>query len=809
MDSPDGLRRQYIDGSRSLQGEQNESVRSPARDYSEALLCRRTVSHRDTGIDGICVYRVRRPADLRTLLSSRLVRRAAVDSIVRRISARAQGPWSTPMNPATSYSITQAHYRDFIEETAERFDHRRLLDGAPAPSDLAGHAAWISTCAEMALGHRFDLGFERWIELAEEAAPPGFLGTRYSGNVTDRIRRRIEPESPNEEGRIPPVLLRHLYHPEYESIPWNMDPLTGFRWDTSLVHAVTTPAGAPGADVRLAWEVARLQHLPLLAMAHATSPEDLQKRLVGEFVDQVVDFNISNPPGFGIHWTSGMEVGIRMANIALALSMFAASGAEIERPDLEVIVGSVVDHMRFCLARPDRRPFLTHNHYLVQLCGLVIGAALFEEGASAPGFDPSRILHSSAAELSTQISEQFQDDGSNFEGSTGYHLFASQAAALGLAVARRRAPRSEGLDEATARLASAGRFLDAVTDDSGRIPMIGDFDGGRFVVIERRPRGDNSPAWDRLFAPPVIGAVAAASGFLPEYHEEALESLDASLVRLIVPGETFLPVRGRLGSMPHDDMADWPLVRIIARGWDGAAPASRRLWVFSEAQEPAFFGAGTTFELPPIRSADLIELFAECKESPTFHPFPRFGLYVYRGDGLFATIRCGPPGQRGWAGHSHADQLSMTLALGGRTMLSDAGSFVYGASPEIRRAYRSARAHNGPYASGVESLEQTGSLFGAPGAAEGRCLAAFEKAFAGTWRDGGASFWRLVLISREPGIDTRLSELAGPTIPRPAERAKRSGAHPSWSVAVLDWSEGAALAEHALFPCSGAYARLG
>ena len=45
-------------------------------------------------------------------------------------------------------------------------------------------------------------------------------------------------------------------------------------------------------------------------------------------------------------------------------------------------------------------------------------------------------------------------------------------------------------------------------------------------------------------------------------------------------------------------------------------------------------------------------------------------------------------------GHGHADALAIDLAVGGRTLLVDAGTYTYHESEELRDYFRSTIAHN-------------------------------------------------------------------------------------------------------------------
>ncbi len=77
--------------------------------------------------------------------------------------------------------------------------------------------------------------------------------------------------------------------------------------------------------------------------------------------------------------------------------------------------------------------------------------------------------------------------------------------------------------------------------------------------------------------------------------------------------------------------------------------------------------------------------------------FEQGGYYVMRDgwshDDNYMLIDCGPLGGLK-CGHAHADTLSFELAVHGRTLLVDPGTFTYTGSKEERDYFRSSAAHN-------------------------------------------------------------------------------------------------------------------
>ena len=98
--------------------------------------------------------------------------------------------------------------------------------------------------------------------------------------------------------------------------------------------------------------------------------------------------------------------------------------------------------------------------------------------------------------------------------------------------------------------------------------------------------------------------------------------------------------------------------------------------------------------LPGLESFDAIEPREPSKTSVAFESG---GYYVMR-DGWspqanYLFFDCGPHGALSY-GHAHADALSFEVAVNGRTLLIDPGTYTYTGSKEMRDWFRSSAAHN-------------------------------------------------------------------------------------------------------------------
>ncbi|MGV9242469.1 alginate lyase family protein [Streptomyces sp. NPDC003710] len=264
---------------------------------------------------------------------------------------------------------------------------------------------------------------------------------------------------------------------------WHHDPVHGFAWPERH-HRLLGPV--PGrADIKVPWEIGRLQWLTALARAHAYTGGS---RYRDGAVELLRSWSAANPVGYGPNWANAMEAGIRAANLVWASEILGDPGFT------SLAGGMLRDHGWFIVGNLEYGPRLTSNHYLADLVGLVhAGGALRHSRAG-------RIwLRLGGSGLQREILKQFHEDGSNFEASTGYHRLSTELALLGLLALRRlRAPvRPEVCD----RLVAAVEVLSALTGPGGLLPALGDDDSGLVVGLQsgRNPR---DPA-------PLVAAAAA------------------------------------------------------------------------------------------------------------------------------------------------------------------------------------------------------------------------------------------------------------------------------------------------------------
>ena len=95
---------------------------------------------------------------------------------------------------------------------------------------------------------------------------------------------------------------------------WFFDPVTGRRSSPDrYAFRINHRSEEQTGNVKQVWEISRLQHLTLLATAWFVTGDDAYARRVA---DQLRSWWRENPFLSGVHWTSGIEVGIRLISLA-------------------------------------------------------------------------------------------------------------------------------------------------------------------------------------------------------------------------------------------------------------------------------------------------------------------------------------------------------------------------------------------------------------------------------------------------------------------------------------------------------------
>ncbi len=557
--------------------------------------------------------------------------------------------------------------------------------------------------------NRFDLLGSGWTSVRYGMECPGMGGIVFPPAVPE-IRHAdtaLLSDLVNKANLREASRLWSLLPPEYEPIDWQLDFRSGYRWDARTWYRDIEFGKIRGADIKLPWELSRLQHLPQMALEYGNSgsPE-----LRFAYRNQILDWLATNPPRYGANWYSTMDVAIRAANLLVSHDLFRAYGARFDDEFNSVFFRSIREHAIHILENLEWSETLRANHYLANIAGLIFCAAYLPQSDETDAW-----LAFGEAELKTAVTEQFGEDGSNFEASTCYHRLSAEMVVFASAVLSRTVRRlPPGGHETVAfmreRTAAMARFAALVTKPNGNVWQVGDNDSGRFFKLAPAWIGNDvgGPGENHLDHSHIQLAVASLSG-----NETAGDADSAVVAALTGEGENhFSP--GESSAAADGDFADGHFDAI-------PQPASRRT---------------RTIEVPQSLLKDV--------RARASIPF---GLFIYSGSQFFLGIRCGPVGQNGIGGHAHADQLSIELQVAGEDVISDPGTYVYTPLPEMRNLYRSTSAHSSPQAIGLDQASLEEGLFRLADPCEARCLSFSSDRFVGEIRRGARVVRREVTIS--------------------------------------------------------------
>ena len=553
--------------------------------------------------------------------------------------------------------------------------------------------------------HTFDLLGSGWRKVYYGMAAHGVEGNVYpTGNVVS-----ADHEGKWLSGKIPSANLPYakkvwaLIDRGYEPIPWQMDFKSGYTWSPKTWYTEVAYGHLPGVDIKVPWELSRMQHLPMFARAFRTVEKAERDVYAREFRNEILDFIALNPPQFGVNWRCTMDVGIRVANWLAAYDLFKAFGASFDDAFERILASSVYDHGRHIIRNLEYSPDLRSNHYLSDIVGLLFTAL------HLPSTDETDAwLAFALQEMGSEMAHEFHENGSNFEGSTSYHRLSTELMLYGALFAvqmdRSRRDRVKSyrctlhhvqpslhsiekqdvdLDRDGSfpgwfweRLAKALRFTSDLLHEDGTIPQIGDNDSGRFLKLH--------PVYDIVSEQEAVAKYMNLSFPAREnalYYDENVLNHEhlAEAYRILCR---------------HDDVPlnfETIVLRSLAKRIPAISLTPHCMSAHDDVCVQEFL------DTLPLEGLDRQEYHFPKPKEDIFaircYPYAGMGLYIFKSAHLYMTVRCGEVGQNGNGGHAHNDQLSLTLRIDGEDIIVDPGTYLYTPLPERRNEFRATAAH--------------------------------------------------------------------------------------------------------------------
>jgi hypothetical protein len=257
-------------------------------------------------------------------------------------------------------------------------------------------------------------------------------------------------------------------------IDWHFDPVHNRRAPDGFWSRVAYLHPSCG-DHKIVWELNRHQYWLVLGRAYWLSGD---RRYRDTFVEHFDSWMGANPPLSGMNWASMLELALRGISWVWALHFFAVDrdAAGLERSPWTVDLLIALDRQLTLVEHNLSRYFSPNTHLLGEALALyVVGRTLPELRRAARWERLGRDI------LVEQIARQINRDGGHAELSTHYHRYTLDFYLLAFAIARQTDdPAAASFGEAVERLA---RFARTIADDNGRLPGIGDDDGGSLLPI--------------------------------------------------------------------------------------------------------------------------------------------------------------------------------------------------------------------------------------------------------------------------------------------------------------------------------------
>ena len=262
-------------------------------------------------------------------------------------------------------------------------------------------------------------------------------------------------------------------------INWHKDLRSGAVWPRDYFRDIDILDLGADSDVRIAWELSRLQWLIPAAQAHILSHDERYARFVRDILE---DWISANPYGRGANWAVAMEPAMRAFTWGWFFHVFKETAAWSDPAFREHFAAALYRHGVF--VDRHREDFgVSGNHLVADGAALAVLGILFG-GAG----DAGRWLAEGWEILCRESERQVMPDGVSFEASMGYHRLTLEL--LYWAAAHRLRAGLEVPERYRSKLRAMVRFCEAATRADGSVPQWGDSDDGRVLPFGDQPGND-------------------------------------------------------------------------------------------------------------------------------------------------------------------------------------------------------------------------------------------------------------------------------------------------------------------------------
>jgi uncharacterized heparinase superfamily protein len=253
-------------------------------------------------------------------------------------------------------------------------------------------------------------------------------------------------------------------------VDWHRDYKTGIAWPPAYALGIEYNNLDRPSDVKVPWEISRLQWLIPAGQAYLLTGDDRYARRVRDILD---DWIAANPYAGSINWSCTLEPAMRIMVLTWFFQVFNRAEAWRDQSFRLRFLTTLFLHGDFTNRHVELSE-VNGNHCTADAVALVCAGLFFGRGAA-----PRRWLNRGWQLLCAELPKQVNPDGVDFEASIAYHRFVTE---LFFMAARYREVCGENVpDWYRARIQAMAAFSTAYSGPDGNVPLVGDADDARVL----------------------------------------------------------------------------------------------------------------------------------------------------------------------------------------------------------------------------------------------------------------------------------------------------------------------------------------
>jgi Heparinase II/III-like protein/Heparinase II/III N-terminus len=414
---------------------------------------------------------------------------------------------------------------------------------------------------------------------------------------------------------------------------WFRDPVTGRRsaqdrYAFRIDHRSEEQVG----NVKQIWELSRLQHLTLLAMAWFLGHDERYARRVA---DHLRSWWRENPFLSGVHWTSGIELAVRLISLAWIRRLLDDWPGVTDLFENDALaLRQIRWHQQYLAAFPSRGSS-ANNHVVAEAAGQLVASCAF------PWFRESgRWRRRSALLFERELIRNTFPSGIGRELASDYQYFVAE---LGFVAAVEAEVSGHALRPAVwQRLCAMSDSAAALVDSRLRPPRQGDSDEGRGVLLE-------APSANRW---PSLLALAEALVGRQDWWPQPPASAGSAIVAALAGGKR--NIEGRPSTRPSH-FADAGITLLRTTG-------ENEIWCRCDGGPHGYLSIAAHAHADAL-SVEVRHAGVEILADP--------GTYCYHGE-------------RAWRSYFRSTIAHNTVELDGRSQSSEGGPFMWAVHAHAR-----------------------------------------------------------------------------------------------------------------------------